>query len=167
MEEARARVDPKTYSAFIRQIELRDLWLQSASIENMVGPMMPEPGEVTFEPRQARWASIPNGFHAFQTYSLKMTDSDEETAATMTVTFGVEFSSEQPMTDDLFAVFADVNLPINTWPFLREFFYTTTGRMGWVPLTLPAIKVEPPSEPPSPDAKPRKRSRKSTSAASA
>ena len=46
----------------------------------------------------------------------------------------------EPMTEGIFAVFQDVNLPVNTWPYLREFLAATTGRMNWITFTLPALK---------------------------
>ena len=51
---AKRKVDPKAYGAFIEQIELEDLWLQSAAIENRYGPNMPEPGRVSIDHRDSR-----------------------------------------------------------------------------------------------------------------
>ncbi|MBL0171693.1 MAG: hypothetical protein IPP90_13395 [Gemmatimonadaceae bacterium] len=47
------------------------------------------------------------------------------------------------MTDAIFAEFERVNLPLNTWPYFREFLQSTLVRAGWPPFVLPAFKVAP------------------------
>jgi hypothetical protein len=44
------------------------------------------------------------------------------------------------MTERIFAVFQTANLPVNIWPYLRELVASITGRMGWLPITLPTLK---------------------------
>ena len=138
-------IDPAIYNAFIGQIELSSIWLSSSSIENPGGPG--SPGEVSIDiAGSARWKSVEDGFVAFQTYDVSFKESDSEVAG-ISVTFGLEFKSEQAMTDELFAVFEEVNLPVNTWPYLRAFLADALGRIGWPPLTLPAFKTGAESQP--------------------
>ena len=132
-------IDPAIYNAFIGQIELTSIWLSSSSIENPGGPG--SPGEVSIDlTGNARWESVEDGFVAFHAYDVTFKESDSKVAG-ISITFGVEFKSEQAMTDELFAVFQEVNLPVNTWPYLRAFLADALGRMGWPPLTLPAYKT--------------------------
>ena len=53
----------------------------------------------------------------------------------------VEFESDMPMTDEIFEVFQERNLPVNTWPYLRAFVSDSVSRMGWPPVTMPAFKI--------------------------
>ncbi|MFT4038518.1 MAG: hypothetical protein QM692_10085 [Thermomicrobiales bacterium] len=138
-------IDPDLYAAFIQQIELRDLWLDRASITNGIGPTLQDAVTVTIHPEASRWEATPEGFRAFRAYAVDIWTADNQRAGEISATFGAEFSSAQAMTDDLFTVFADVNLYINTWPYLREFVHSAGGRMGWSPLTLPAVKVGTPA----------------------
>ena len=132
-------IDPAIYKAFIGQIELSSIWLSSSSIENPGGPG--NPGEASIDiAASARWESVPDGFVAFHAYDVKMEVADSK-VANISVTFGLEFNSEQAMSEELFTVFQDVNLPVNTWPYLRAFLADGLGRMGWPPLTLPAFKT--------------------------
>ena len=132
-------IDPATYNAFIGQIELSSIWLSSSSIENPGGPG--NPGEASIDiAASARWESVEDGFVAFHAYDVKMEVADSK-VANISVTFGLEFKTEQAMSDELFTVFQDVNLPVNTWPYLRAFLADGLGRMGWPPLTLPAFKT--------------------------
>ena len=132
-------IDPTTYNAFIGQIELSSIWLSSSSIENSGGARSPGHTRINIG-ASARWESVKDGFVAFHGYDVKIEATDAK-VANISVTFGLEFSSEQSMSEELFAVFQDVNLPVNTWPYLRAFLADTLGRMGWPPLTLPAFKI--------------------------
>ena len=132
-------IDPAIYNAFIGQIELSSIWLSSSSIENPGGPG--NLSEVSIDiAGNARWESVEDGFVAFQAYDVTFKESDSEVAG-ISVTFGLGFKSEQAMTDELFVVFEEVNLPVNAWPYLRAFLSDALGRMGWPPLTLPAFKT--------------------------
>lgn len=44
------------------------------------------------------------------------------------------------MTPEYFAIYSQVSLPINIWPFFRELVHATTSRMNIPPLTLPLVK---------------------------
>ena len=88
----------------------------------------------------ARWESVDDGFVAFHAYDVRIEETDSK-VANISITFGLEFKSEQTMSEGLFTVFQDVNLPVNTWPYLRAFLADVLGRMGWPPLTLPAFKT--------------------------
>ena len=132
-------IAPAIYNAFIGQIELSAIWLSSSSIENPGGSS--SLGEVGIDiAGSARWESVEDGFFAFHAYDVAFKESDSKVAG-ISITFGLKFKSEQAMTDEFFAVFQEVNLPVNTWPYLRAFLADALGRMGWPPLTLPAFKT--------------------------
>ena len=132
-------IDPAIYNAFIGRIELSSIWLSSSSIENSGGPGSPREASIDIA-ANARWESVEDGFVAFHAYDVKIEVADSKVAE-ISVTFGLEFKSKQAMTEELFTIFQDVNLPVNTWPYLRAFLADGLGRMGWPPLTLPAFKV--------------------------
>ncbi len=130
---------PKEYAEFIGQIELRNIWLVEATAKNHFGPHTPTQAVFRFASTDATWENASSGFRVKHCYELRI-ESEDEMLAEVDVTFGLEFESSQPITDDIFKIFKDVNLPVNTWPYLREFIATTTGRMGWAPFTAPTFK---------------------------
>ncbi|MHB8576340.1 MAG: hypothetical protein ACYDCQ_13525 [Dehalococcoidia bacterium] len=67
-------------------------------------------------------------------------ESVERPLAEINAVFALDFTSPLPMTNTIFPIFSENNLPVNTWPYLREFVSTTLGRMNWTPFTLPALK---------------------------
>lgn len=138
-------ITPDQYAAFIQQLELESIWLAEASVRNEVGPVMPDEARIAFEPLEAEYEPTEDGFECYHEYGLQI-HSDDSPVAEIMATLGVRFRSEMPMTAELFEPFKEVNLPVNTWPFFREFVHTTLGRFGWVPFTLPAFKVGTPHD---------------------
>lgn len=133
-------VSREAYNAFIEQIELVNLWLKEARVANHAEPWtVPEQGIYSIEP-SASWQLVEDGFRALSRNVVRLVHQDT-TFLEVDVTYAVEYRSAQPMTEAIFAVFEDVNLPLNAWPYLREFVSTTLGRMGWLPYTMPAFKV--------------------------
>lgn len=138
-------VSAADYAEFIGQLELHSIWLVEAKLRNDMGPEMPEESQITFEPLEAEFEIVDEGFVAYHEYGLQI-QADGMPVAEILATFGARFRSDTAMTDQIFAPFKDVNLPVNTWPFFREFVHTTLGRFGWVPFTLPAFKVGTPHD---------------------
>lgn len=134
-----ADVSPTEYAQFIRQLELVQVWLSSTRVLNHHGPRTPNQAVVSID-SDAEWEPQDNGFRTHHHYKIQLRAIDD-VFAEIDVTFSVDFTSSEPMTDDIFSVFQRVNLPVNTWPFVREYISTTLGRMGWLPFTLPALKL--------------------------
>lgn len=130
---------PEAYAEFVGQIELLDVWLVEAHVVNRHGPRIPRRTAVSITPSEPTWTRASDGFDVQVPYSVRFVDGNT-THAEVSATFGLHFTSDRPMSDAVFEVFRDVNLPVNAWPFLREFVSTTVGRMGWQPLTLPTHK---------------------------
>lgn len=137
---AQPAIDFEEYRQFIAQIELRDVWLVSSKAANKHGPIMPdEPVRVSVSDRSS-WTEIDGGFRATAHYAVRF-KSHRRLVATVEADFAADYDSEEPMTDECFALFARNNLPLNTWPYLREFLASITSRTGWMPFTLPARKI--------------------------
>ncbi|MGI8554701.1 MAG: hypothetical protein ACR2PL_28505, partial [Dehalococcoidia bacterium] len=131
-------LSPESYAAFIRQIELTAVWLHEARIVNHHGPEPSEDAEVHVT-TEAHWKQHTDGFRAFHHYAVVPEWAGNQLAQ-IEVTCGLHFTSTEPMTDGIFEVFREVNLPVNTWPYLREFVASSTGRMNWLAFTLPTLK---------------------------
>lgn len=137
--EGNHQPSPEEYSSFISQMELEAIWLRSAQVENRHGPETPENAIVQLE-SETQWEISSNGFYAFHSYNVAI-QADNERVAEVRATFGLAFRSQQAMTDALFAIFKEVNLMLNTWPYLRAFLADAIGKMGWSMFTLPTYKV--------------------------
>ncbi len=131
-------VSREEYAAFISQIELIDIWLMKATITNHRGPQTPDRATFHFH-SNAEWESTERGFRVSHHYTVGIETSDA-VLANLEVSFGLDFTSKIVLTEPFFVIFQDVNLSVNTWPYLREFVSTTMGRMGWSSFTIPALK---------------------------
>ena len=131
-------VEPAICGAFIGQIALSSIWPSSSSVENSTGPCNPSEASIDIAASTHR-ESAEGGFVAFHAYAVKKEVSDSKVAG-ISVTLGLEFESEQAMSEELFTIFQDVNLPVKAWPYLRSPLAGALGRMGWPALTLPAFK---------------------------
>lgn len=144
-----ASVTPEAYNAFLAGIELERVRLVSSRIESKVEHPAPTSTEirVAYAPR---FQTHDAGFEAQAGYRLEFIDtSTEETQGTVEATFALLFSSEEAMREDIFLVFGELNLKVNSWPYIREFVQTNMARMGWPAFTLPLLKPAPPRAQPN------------------
>ncbi len=55
--------------------------------------------------------------------------------------FEVVILQSQPLSEDFWEIYSNMNLRVNTWPYFREFVQNMTQRINVPPLTLPFSKV--------------------------
>ncbi len=158
MPKTPKQFDYESYNAFIDKLELADLRLVDANVQaNIPKPVGNLEAKLSDE---YSFVSTEEGFEAYASYKLFFYREDQ-LLARLEVTFGLIYASQasQEEIEQNFELFKQANLPLNTWPFAREFFHNMLGRMGWPPFTLPLLKVLPPTPP-----KERSRSAKSKKA---
>jgi len=137
------------YNNFIKQIDLIDIRVLTAKIDNLGCEELPSSNRINYTTES--WyenKEKQSEFHAFQRYNVTIKDIDKKNrkkVAGLSVTFCVIYSSKILMSEDLFTIFAESNLPINTWPYFREFTHSSFSRMGWVKIVAPAYKIKRPS----------------------
>jgi hypothetical protein len=132
-----------SYNQLIAGLELQQIRLVTAELH---APHPPERRATTPVLHLAD-ASYRNGegeFTAQQTLVFSGTyEGETDAAVRVRVTFEVRYASAERMSDEIFAEFRARNLPVNTWPYFREFVQSSLARMGWPVLTLPAFKAAP------------------------
>lgn len=134
------------YVSFIDQIDLKGVWLVHSSVTNHHGPQTPGPAEMQIGTRPA-WEPQDDGFRVRQQYTIRLAHEDDVFLDAIVV-FGVDYASDMPMDEQLFDSFASTNLPLNTWPYLRQYLVDVMGRLNWAPYTLPAYKLSLLARPP-------------------
>ena len=132
-------VAPEEYAAFIAQIQMRSIWMVRAKVDNHVGPDIPEHARIRIVDRPT-WEVVDGGFRATSHYQIQVASDTDAIFATLEFSLAVDFSSDLPMTDAISLPFGEYNLPLNTWPYLREFIASSFGRMNWLSFTIPALK---------------------------
>lgn len=130
------------YSNFVKQVEIVTVFLQSARLENRVGPEAPNPANIAIQSK-AGFVNLEGTIRLSHTYTVRMhaMDNPDSIHFELDVNFVVDYRSALAMTDAIFATFKDINLPLNTWPYFREYLGSTMARFNWVPYTLPVFVV--------------------------
>lgn len=138
-------IDAIAYGEFIKCLELTDIHLAQAELHGPGYRSVPDHIRLAISV-EATYTLTEDGFIANQSYRLDGYDNGDNQMLSIEATFALAFRSEQPMTETLFSVFQDVNLPVNSWPYFREFVASSSARMGWEPFTLPTLKRGIPQE---------------------
>jgi hypothetical protein len=139
-EKQEIRPSPREYNSFIRQVEIMNIRIIAARVDLLDYSYFPSSAEVTWR-MAASYENAEDQFNVSHRYRLVVKDKESKRIkARISVTFYVAYSSKIPITDDLFEVFKKINLPLNTWPYFREFVHNTATRMGWPPFVAPAYK---------------------------
>lgn len=141
---------PEQYQAFVEDTELRGARLVHS--ETHADRVVHDTSEVSYNIEVAtRFAQFAEGFEAVQDCTISFfehlaEDDEKETVGRVNVAYGFFYETDTDRFDeDLDAylyIFERVSLPVNAWPFIRQFVHDMTQRMGWPPLMLPLLKED-------------------------
>jgi hypothetical protein len=154
---SRRSVTPEVYNAFIAGVDLVSIRLVRAQIEAASTPTRKQIVPTT----RVHGASFTNeDGQVSLVHRLGFTGTyqgEDEPAVSIRVDFEVRYSTVERMTDEIFAEFRRRNLPLNTWPYFREFVHAALARTGWPVMVLPVYKASgTPLSPARKQAEPRK-----------
>ncbi len=133
---------PEEYNAFLAGVELQSVRVAYSSVESprryVQGTKKPEVIEGT-----PHYVVIPGGFVATFSAGLDCVN-DGDIVTSIAGIWELEYSSKAaPMDDRLFAVFQELNLPLNAWPYVREYLQNMLIRAGWPAFVIPARRSVP------------------------
>lgn len=138
--KALQRVTPEVYNAFIAGLDLVSVRLAGAEIRAASTPerrqLLP-----TVE-QSARFTHEHE--HVVIVHVLTFSGSyenEDEPAVFIRAEFEVRYSTQERMTTKIFTEFRRRNLPLNTWPYFREFVHAVLARTGWPVFVLPVYKA--------------------------
>lgn len=134
-------VAPGVYNTFIAGIDLVSIRLVRATIEagstperGQLVPALPESG--------GRYENLDGVVLIFHELEFTGTYGDDDApVVSIRAEFEVRYSSATRMTDEIFSVFRKRNLPLNTWPYFREFVHAALARTGWPVFVLPVYRT--------------------------
>ncbi len=90
-----------------------------------------------------------NFVRVFQEYVLKIANKNDENDVfvNIEVTFLLDFQTGGPIDDEVFEIFSQSTVLIDSWPYFREIVQNTLLRMGLAPIIIPPIQFTPPPPP--------------------
>jgi preprotein translocase subunit SecB len=141
-KEVRPRVSPKEYREFIKGVELLSIIVKESQARRLADAIDLS-RRVDLNPNERAEFRMTDGNTCVvqHHYELSMTyNGEKDRLLAVQCTFELALRVAKPMTKDYFEVFAQVNLPVNTWPYFREFVHSTISRMGLPPVVLPLVK---------------------------
>lgn len=128
------------YARFLGQLEILDVRVISAKIDNFASSKPSLDFSVKVRTRPS-YENADGRIEMFHRYNLAVLAPEmQHPAAKLSVVFCVSYSSQVPMTDQVFDIFKERSLPLTTWPYFREFVHNMFGRVGWIGLVPPAFK---------------------------
>ena len=89
----------------------------------------------------ASYTNTEDGFVAEATYTLRLVGPHRKVFGRTTIVFRVYYTTPRPMTDEIFEIFGNRPLKVQTWPYLREIFQNLSWRSNWPAASLPILKV--------------------------
>ena len=131
----------KDYNSFIRGLDIKDIRLISATIENIERSYMPSEAVIKWRIASS-YENKENRIEVIHRYNVRVLEKDIDLKAKIKVVFCVTYESKTPMNDDYFERFKTRNLPLNTWPYFREYIHNSLSRMGWPSFVAPAFVTQ-------------------------
>lgn len=128
------------YNTFIAGVDLHSIRLSGADIRAHATPARKKLLPVIRE--ASRFENQEDHVLVIHELTFSGTYKDEsEPAVSIRAEFEVRYSISERMTDEIFVEFRRRNLPLNTWPYFREFVHAALARTGWPVFVLPVYKA--------------------------
>ena len=131
----------KKYSDFIAGLTLQSIWLCELSFTNEYGFEKPNEVPVNISVL-GRWDIDEAKFVAQSRYEVMMKADSEDSsppAIEIIAIFSASFDSKVQPNEAMLEEFTHSNLPVFTWPYMRQLFADLLARTGWDTFTLPTI----------------------------
>jgi len=137
-------VSPKEYREFIKGIELEDIFFSKTNFELLVfnRDFWREKININIIENAKLLDRNSEKFVVTHKYNLVISNSanKEEKFLKISANLIVEYSTKKEITEEIFELFRKINLPLNTWPYFREYVHSCMGRLNIPPLILPVLK---------------------------
>ncbi len=133
------------YNEFISKLEFSDIRLVKLEAEALIPN--PEPTEVGVQFRMSTaletFKELPNNFMVYAKGNAAFISHEDEDskAGEISVVLCLYYKSSVPISESLFEVFSNLNVPTHAWPYFREYIHQTVTRFGWPTFLLPPYKT--------------------------
>ena len=89
-----------------------------------------------------------NFVRVFQDYTLKIANKEDENDVFVKIetTFLLDFQVGGPIDNEIFNIFSESTVLIDSWPYFRELVQNSLLRMGLAPVIIPPIQFTPPQQ---------------------
>ena len=136
--EKKFKMEPKTYSKYLDSVRLLNISLRESKTKYF-GDLQPPKKQELSVSDSTNYSKKEDLYEILQKYVITG-KTGKKKILEISATFCVILKSDKELSDEFFEIYNEISLPINTWPFLREFANSMTARMNISPLTLPLLR---------------------------
>ena len=141
MRKQTPKIPPKEYAEFVKGVNLLDIKFESGEFRDN-GFDLASAGDkikVKVSHRAEILEKKQFSFRVRDKLSFAVIDpNSRKHLIDIKASLLVEYSSNQEISEGIFEIFREINVPVNTWPYFREFVHNCLVRMGYPRLVLPA-----------------------------
>ncbi|HQY30525.1 MAG TPA: protein-export chaperone SecB [Thermomicrobiales bacterium] len=119
---------------------MKQVWLQSLTFENLLGPGQPDESDVSLQFR-SKYFETEGDLIATTQYQVAFSGVGEEEYLRAELELSARFSIEGDLNEQFMAHFANTSLQLILWPYLRQTVHDLVGRTGWSAFAIPPFKV--------------------------
>ena len=133
-------IEPKVYRKTLVGLQLKSLSIIKGKFSSNRENFIPN-SEVDIRDTAQFKIESKNTIKIVHNYKLKIENSkNTKNILQIDLSFNLVFSSKETFTKEFFDIYKENSLPINSWPYFREFVGNIIQRMNFPPLTLPLFK---------------------------
>jgi len=133
----------KKYNEFIHSLELVDIYVAELTFKRLkdISKNNQVPVKVTVKPTKNEYKKVETDLYEIThrvLFKLEYMKGERENLFfELKVTFKLFYRSKHELTNDIFKIFVERNIPINVFPFLREIICNSMYRAGLPPILIP------------------------------
>jgi len=133
-------ISRKEYRSILNGLELEELYFVKGKFSVNKDDLKPN-SEIEIKDSASFKHEENNLVNITHIYKLNVLNQEsKKTDLNIECTFFLQLSTSKKLTRKFFDIYKEINLPINTWPYFREFVNNITIRMNLPALTLPLYK---------------------------
>lgn len=142
MSKKTKEISREKYRSILSGVELEELFLEDGKFYLKLENFSPE-SNIKIKDNATLESVSKEKVDILHSYTLIVIDKkSRKYCLKIEGNFKVVFSCKKEFTQDFFEAFKRINLPINTWPYFREYVNNITSRMNIPPLTIPLLRFE-------------------------
>jgi hypothetical protein len=137
------KLDPKKYTGILKTMKLKELYLESCSVDHKRENVLKSKGIQILVKDRASFTQEDDKVKVFHKYFLtgKSPEMEKDYAIKISVSFCLRYITTSTIEKEFFDIFKDINLPLTSYPYFREFVQNTVQRMNIPPITLPLARA--------------------------
>ena len=141
-EKKEYTVPPKEYAAYVKGINIKEIKFENGSFKFTNSELVDSKSKLKpkFKKGKPELKEIHDDYfvvHHKLGFSV-VEVSSRKLVIDVKCCIVVVYNHADGITKEMFEPFGDFNVPVNTWPYFREFVNSATTRLGLPPFTLPA-----------------------------